>query len=89
MVYTVVYMNPQGNNEDEYISLVLDGKDEQDVMDIAMRDHQFRSHINMKYFHSDRMKVLRPRNMRINKFFHYKAENKEELKQMDYGTDDN
>ena len=89
MVYTVVYMNPQGNNEDEYISLVLDGKDEQDVMDIAMRDHQFRSHINMEYFDSSRMKVLRPRNMRINTFFHYKALNKEELKQMDYGTDDN
>jgi hypothetical protein len=71
--YTVIYMNPLCGNEDEYLSLTVEAKTKEEAMDIAMRTPKFKDKINMEYFDSFYMRVMKLRNRKIGQFFHYKG----------------
>jgi len=66
-------MNPNYNNDDEYLSLTINCNTEQEAMDIAMRTSKFKDLINMTYFDSQRMRVMKLRNRKNGEFFHYKG----------------
>ena len=71
--YTVIYMNPNCGNEDEYISLTVDAKTREEAMNIAMQTPKFKDRINMEFFDSFYMRVMKLQNRKIGQFFHYKG----------------
>ena len=75
--YTVIYMNPNCGNEDEYISLTVDAKTVEEAMNMAMHTPKFKDCIDMMFFDSQYMRVMKLRNRKIGEFFHYKGKEKQ------------
>lgn len=59
-VYSVTYENPNFGNRGEYVSMVVEGKNEDEAKDNAMKNEEFSKHIFMKYFDKKHLKAEKP-----------------------------